>query len=113
MIEAAADTGRRLLVCWVDLVRRAAWFVTLASVLVTVGVGYYVATNIRINTDTSDMLSPELPFRRQTRAVSEAFPQFSDTILVVIDGATPDLAEDTAATLTARLRERPDLFGDV
>ena len=77
------------------------------------GVGYYVATNIRINTDTADMLSSELPFRRQSQAVSEAFPQFSDTILIVIDGETPDLAEDTAAALTARLRERPDLFGEV
>lgn len=102
-----------MLVLWVDLVRRMAWFVTLVSVLVTVGVSYYVATNIRINTDTADMLSPELPFLRQARAVSKAFPQFSDTILVVIDGDTPDLAEDTAAALAARLRERPELFGDV
>ncbi|MCH7693467.1 MAG: MMPL family transporter [Proteobacteria bacterium] len=113
VITAAAETCRRMLVLWVDLVRRMAWFVTLVSVLLTVGVGYYVATNLRINTDTADMLSSELPFRRQSRAVKEAFPQFSNTILVVIDGETPDLAEDTATALTARLRQRPDLFGEV
>ena len=85
VITAAAETCRRMLVLWIDLVRRMAWFVTLASVLLTVGVSYYVATNIRINTDTADMLSADLPFRRQSRAVSEAFPQFSDNIVVVIE----------------------------
>ena len=32
-----------------------------------------------------------------------AFPQYGDAILTVVDGDTPELAEDAAARLTARL----------
>ena len=45
------------------------------------------------------MLSPDLSFRRDSNALSAAFPQLSDNIVVVIDGATPDLADDAAMTL--------------
>ncbi len=112
MTEAAARF-RRWVVRWVDLVRRGAAAVVLAAVTATVAIGAYVVDAVTINTDTEDMLSAELPFRQNSRALSAAFPQFSDNILVVIDGATGDLADDAARLLAARLRERPALFGDV
>ena len=101
------------LVRWTEGVRRFAWLVVLASVLVSVLSVVYLAENIRINTDTEDMLSPDLPFRRHTAELDKAFPQFSDNILVVIDGQTPDLADDSARALADRLRKQPELFGRV
>jgi uncharacterized protein len=98
---------------WVDLTRRAAAAVVIAAVLATVATAGYVATHMRINTSTTDMLSPDLPFRQHSRRVSEAFPQFSDNLLVVIDGQTPDLVDDAADMLAARLRQRPEVFGEV
>ena len=113
MIEDFAVTYRRGVVQWVDLARRGALLVVIAS-LAAAGLGLvYVADNLSINTDTTDMLSPDLPFRRDSRAISEAFPQFSDNILVVLDGQTPDLADDAAMALAGRLRLRPEIFGDV
>ncbi len=102
-----------MMVRWVDAARRFAVLVVAASVLATVGVAFYVADTIAIDTDTSDMLSPDLPFRRDSRALSEAFPQFSDNILIVVDGQTADLADDWANALAGRLRQRPELFGEV
>jgi hopanoid biosynthesis associated RND transporter like protein HpnN len=113
MLDALALRYRLFLSAWVDGVRRAAPWVVVLSVLSAVAAGGYVATHVRINTDTSDMLSPELEFRRNSRALSEAFPQFSDNLVVVVDGVTPDLADDAALRLAEALRGRPDLFGEV
>ena len=109
----AAESHRRVLVAWVDLVRRGAVAVVIAAALVAAATGAYVVHAFRINTDTEDMLSPELPFRQHSRALSEAFPQFSDNIVVVIDADSADLADDAAERLAVRLRERPNLFGSV
>ena len=112
-MESLAAAYRRFLVRWVDGVRRGALAVVLGSVALTVAALWFVATNIGINTDTDDMLSPELEFRKDSAAVSEAFPQFSDNIVVVVDGVTPDLADDATLRLVEALRARPELFGEV
>ncbi len=113
MTLRAAEYHRRLLVAWVDLVRRRAVAVVIAAVFIAAATGVFVVHGFRINTDTDDMLSPDLPFRQHSRALSKAFPQFSDNILVVIDADSADLADDAAARMAARLRERPNLFGSV
>jgi hypothetical protein len=110
---SAARAYRRMLVRWTDGVRRLAWLVVALSVLAGGGAVWYLAANVRINTNTDDMLSPDLPFRKNAMALSKAFPKLSDNIVVVIDGQTPDLADDAAAAMTASLRKRPKLFGDV
>ena len=113
MLQAAHSSYRRLLVRWVDLVRRGAWMTLLIAAVVTMDGLWYVSENLSINTDTSDMLSPDLPFRRHSRALDEAFPQFSDNILVVVDGETAGLADDAAAALRQALGRNHGLFGAV
>ena len=53
----AAESHRRVLVAWVDLVRRGAVAVVIAAALVAAATGAYVVHAFRINTDTEDMLS--------------------------------------------------------
>ncbi|MDH5748913.1 MAG: MMPL family transporter [Rhodospirillales bacterium] len=113
MFDSLNLSCRKLLVIWVELVRRSAWLVILLSVLSTVAAVYYVVGNFSVNTSTEDMLSPDLPFRKNAKAVSQAFPQYSDNIAIVIDAQTPDLAEDAASIFADRLRARPEVFGEV
>lgn len=113
MNEAASQAYRRFLAHWVERVRQAALVVIVASVLGTVGVASYIADNVSINTNTTDMLSPELPFRKDSQKLSDAFPQYSDSILAVVEGQTPDLADDGVRLLAERLRRHPELFGSV
>ena len=87
--------------------------VTVLAILLTAGLGWYVVENASINTDTSDMLSPDLPFRRNSQALSEAFPQYSDNILIVIEGDTAEIAEEAATALKNRMRMVPERFGDI
>jgi len=109
----AARAYRRFLARWTEGVRRLAWPVVALSMLASVAAVAYLALNVRISTSTDDMLSADLPFRKNAVALREAFPKLSDNIVIVIDGQTPDLADDAARTLSARLSENPKLFGAV
>ena len=113
MFTSASQAYGAFLVYWVGLARRAAWVVTAVSVLAVALVAVYVTGNFAINTNTDDMLSPELHFRKLAREAAKAFPQYSDNVVVVIDGDTPDLADDAALALAERIRRNPALFGDV
>ena len=75
--------------------------------------GWYTVQNIAINTNTADMLSAELPWRIADDAFKKAFPYFIDTIVVVIDAQTPDLADEAARQLSAALRQDTTHFTDV
>ena len=61
------------------------------------------ATRFEMTTDTAALISPTVAWRQQERAMESAFPQLADSMLIVIDGQTPELAEDAAARLAARM----------
>ena len=65
----------------------------------------YTARNFAITTDTAELFSPELEWRRHRVAFNAAFPQHVDSIVAVIDAATPELADTAASALAARLRQ--------
>ena len=113
MSTPLADFSRRSSHALVSFCCRNAKSVVAAALVLTVAGGAYFALNFRINTDTSDMLNPELPFKKLSREESRLFPQFSDNILVVVEGDTSDLADESALALAARLRQQPELFGGV
>lgn len=69
------------------------------------GALYYTVNNLRINTYPGNVLSDELPWRQDLIAYNKAFPQSRDSIVIVIDGATPDQARDAAARLYQQLSE--------
>jgi len=83
-------------------------------ILATVAViGLVAARHIGIDTNTDRLFSPDLPWRRAAAELDRAFPQTAELLAVVIDGATPDQAEDAAAILARSLAANADLFQDV
>jgi hopanoid biosynthesis associated RND transporter like protein HpnN len=94
----------------VDAARRHAILVALSVALLAAGSAYFAATHLRLNTDVEHMLPNDLPWRQQQFALDRAFPQNADPLAIVIDGKTPELADQAAAELTARLRREPQLF---
>ncbi|MFN3075529.1 MAG: hypothetical protein ABT940_01355 [Alphaproteobacteria bacterium] len=106
MDRAEATPFHTALVRWVDLCRRWAVGVVVVSLVVAVLSGVYVANHMAINSGTADMLSKDLPFRKLAREVDQAFPGRGNEIVVVVDGNIPDVVDDVAGRLAARLRER-------
>ena len=58
-----------------------------------------------MTTDTDKLISKTLPWRQRETAFNGLFQPQGDQIVVVVDGATPELAEQAAATLGMPVRE--------
>ncbi|MBV9510137.1 MAG: MMPL family transporter, partial [Caulobacteraceae bacterium] len=86
--------------------------VAAAGLLLGLAAFVFVLNAFSMTTDTDALLSKGLDWRRQEVAFDTAFPQ-PGQIVVVIDGATPELAEQAAASLTARLQAKSQLFKTV
>jgi uncharacterized protein len=107
---AGTTRTEKALAHWVDLARRAAWAIVLLSLASSVALIPYITTKLGINTDTTDALSPELPFRKAHAAYKAAFPGFSDQLVIVLEAQDGDTADTKAAQLVAKLREKPALI---
>src|SRR3984893_17944502 len=103
----------RSIVAIVGTCSRFRWIALALATLVTIASGYYTATHFAITTNTNNFISEKLQWRQNLIALDKAFPQRDDQIVVVIDGATPELAEAAAQSLTDRLKRRPDLCPSV
>ena len=98
---------------WVGFVtRRPAWvlFVALSTALAALAYG---ATHLGINTSTKDMLSEELPFRQNDRAMDAAFPALEGGLIVIVEAKSAAVAETAAARLAEVLSERGDVIKEV
>jgi hopanoid biosynthesis associated RND transporter like protein HpnN len=113
MADGFLQSMNRGLGGWVHLTHRYALGFVLFTSMVTCALVYYTANNLGINTDTAEMLSETLPFRRNYKAFKTAFPQYDDSLLIVIDAHTPELAQEASEALAAHLEERSDLFSSV
>ena len=94
----------RILETWVDGVRRFAWCVIIAVLVATYSLFTYTFENLSINTNTTDMLSKELPFRQRYIEYGDAFPQLRGLLTIVVEAATADRADVAALKLADRLR---------
>jgi len=103
----------RVIVAIVVASSRHAIPVLLLGALLAIAAGWYAANHFAITTDTNEFISPSLPWRQRLIAFDKAFPQRTDSIVIVIDGKTPESAEAAAAQIAARLEARPDLYKSV
>lgn len=94
----------------VSFCARYAGAVVLASLIAGIAAGIYSAAHFAINTDPDSLISSQTTWRKRTAAYDAAFPQFTNTIDVVVDGATPELAERATAALASAMAARRDVF---
>lgn len=89
---------------WVGAVCRAPWAVVLAMFLLVVVALNYTINNLKFNTDTVTLLAEDLPFRQTYDQYKRAFPQNVDSLIVVIEGATPELTLAATRQLNTSLQ---------
>ncbi|HEX4118093.1 MAG TPA: MMPL family transporter [Rhizomicrobium sp.] len=86
------------------------WAVIAACLLLAGGAAWYTTQNFAMNTDSEQLIDAKVGWRMRQARFDAAFPQQTNLTLVVIDGATPELAESAAARLTEKLTANPTLF---
>ncbi len=105
--------GLRLLTNYIKLVERLRFPIVMLFIVVSITAGFYTVNYLGMNTDTREMLSPELPWRQLDLNYEKHFPQFLDTILVVTEATTPDQASDAATLLNQKFLEQSELFNSI
>lgn len=99
----------RLLSLWFAFSMRHAWAVIILSIASAAGALYYTINNLRINTYPGNVLSDKLPWRQDKLAFEKAFPQFKDSIVIVLDGKTQDQARDAARQIYGKLKNNAQI----
>ena len=92
---------------------RFPWTIVLLTVSLAGLSGWYCYQNLSINTNTSEMLSPDLPFQQNRKRIEKAFPLDSATILIVVDTETPEETSQAALAVESILIKQTDKFNAV
>ena len=92
---------------------RNAWAVIAVAVVIGGAAWIYLQRNFAIDTNSANLISEDLPWRKREAAFAAAFPQRDDLIAIVVDAATPELAEAATASLRERLASHGELFRTV
>jgi len=89
-------------------------YATAAAMLALAGASlYYAVGHLGINTDTANMISPDLPWRQDFIRYRESFPVRDQNIVAVVDGPDGEATMAHARALAAALRAEPMLFSSV
>jgi hopanoid biosynthesis associated RND transporter like protein HpnN len=92
--------------------RHAAWIVA-ATPLVAGALLLYAVRNLGVDTDTGRMVNDDLAYRRAYLTYQAEFPSRQDEMLILVQGVTPDVAEDATRALAAELRRDTTVFESV
>jgi uncharacterized protein len=92
---------------------RYPWIVLSLIAALTLAALDFTAKNFAMTADPGQLISQRLEWRQREIAFDTAFPRLTDLTMVVVDGATPELADDAARRLIATLKDRRDLFRTV
>jgi hopanoid biosynthesis associated RND transporter like protein HpnN len=98
---------------WIDHIRPRAGLVIVAFLLLAIAAAGYAFSALGVNTNENDLFSEDLPYFALRQEFERAFPDLVDPIVVVIDGATVDLAHEATDVLARRLERDTRRFGRV
>jgi hopanoid biosynthesis associated RND transporter like protein HpnN len=82
----------------------------LLCALAAAAAGDYASQNFKMNSDSAALISANTPWRQRDAIFDSKFPQTQNLTLVVVDGKTPEIADQAAQALEAKLRSQKDLF---
>lgn len=103
----------RFLCWWGAQVLRFPWLLILLTVSLSAASLHYTINNLGVNTNTAEMLSPDLPFQKNRLRIEAEFPQDAGVIILVVDALTPEETSQAATTLAETLSTQPDSFSSV
>ncbi len=110
MNSQSSSIINKILYWWGSRVYRFPWLVIILTVLLAASSLYYTVNNLGINTNSADMLSPDLPFQKNQRRIDREFPLDSRVIILVVDAFTPEETSQAARSLVEKLNNQSESF---
>jgi hopanoid biosynthesis associated RND transporter like protein HpnN len=106
-------SGQSLIERTVALCTRRPWLVIAAALAMMLAGLYVTVTRFAINTNTERLISSDVSWRRDLVAYDAAFPQRLGLIVAVVDGETPEIADESADKLARALAPRTQVLETV
>ena len=91
-----------------NFVKHRSWWVLALAAMATAISFSYAYMYLGINTDTTEMLAADVPFQEARKQYKEIFPQNTDSILLVVEARTPEMAHAVVKILDGRLRNESE-----
>jgi hypothetical protein len=87
--------------------------VVIVAVALAAGSGVYAMRHFSVNFNVSNLISPNPPWRQRELAYEAAFPESTQSILMVLQAPTPELANAAERAVVGELANRSDAFQSV
>lgn len=111
-MESSHNSSYRIFARWAEFsYQNAIWIILLVLLLTSLSTVYTV-NNLGVHTDTTDMLSEDVPFRANHIRYKKSFSQYEDTFLLVLDAPTPEQAHQAAKHFTNYLQKDSAQFSN-
>lgn len=110
MTSVVALFTQRTLLSLAKLPIRFPWLVLLIFIVISAFSLNYTTQHLGMNTNTSDLLSPDLPFLKIRARLDEAFPQDATAIIVAVESPTPEQTAIAAKYVQKRLAKEKRFF---
>lgn len=81
------------------------WPVIIFNVLLIIVAANFTITNIKINTNTEDMLSKDLTWRKYHSKYKSAFPNTTDNLILIVESSKSNNVSLVTRKLTEKLQE--------
>src|SRR3954468_13983740 len=95
--------GQPLIERTVALCTRRPWLVIAVAFALVLSGLYVAVTRFAINTNTERLISENVAWRQALKAYAQVFPKTKDLIVAVVDGQTPEIADEAADKLARAL----------
>ena len=113
MSSVSSSKIDNLMYWWGIKIHRFPWLIIILTILLGSASLYYTVNNLGINTNSAEMLSPDLPFQKNTQRIEEEFPQDSRVIILVIDALTPEETSQATIIVAEKLEQQNNSFSSV
>jgi uncharacterized protein len=97
----------------VALSTRQPWAVIIIALALTLAGLYLTVTRFAINTNTERLIAADVPWRKAVENYSKAFSRGRDLIVAVVEGDTPEVADEAADKLAQALAGHPGVLRSV
>ncbi|HYE36812.1 MMPL family transporter [Methylocaldum sp.] len=105
MSRTAEHVLIRFIHWWEENFLNRPWLVILLFLVVCGFTLQYTMENLKVNTNTADMISTDLPFQQNRIKLEKAFPQDVNTIILLVEGKTPEETSETVKRIGEKLRQ--------
>ncbi|CAB1275438.1 MMPL family transporter [Candidatus Nitrosacidococcus tergens] len=103
--KAASHFVTNFITRCISVVYRFSLWIIISTLLFTGWVLFYVSGHLGVDMDTGNILAPDLPFRIASKNYDKLFPQYQDTLLILVEGDIPEHTWDATKQLTNALEK--------